>query len=172
MMPINGIAAWVNTTSTSLPINGLAPGTTYALTVHAVNAGGAGPNTSIAFSTLYSDTPVVTSGTNGNGSYGFNTVQGFGSMSPTKTSNGYTYYRFSDQAPIGSGKYNGAGLAIEGFTSDPGQGWLISATVAGTTETGAGAVNYTYISGTATWQWTNGPIFPGTGTYPSTIIHH
>ena len=59
-----------------------------------------------------------------------------------------------------------------GFASDPGQGWLISASVDGNTETGASAKSYTFSAGLASWSWKNGPIMPQSGTYTCTIIHY
>jgi len=125
-------------------------------------------------STLYTDTPVMTAGNNDDGSEGFSTARGFGSMSPDTTSNGFTYTSFADLAPVGSGKYNKTTFAVEGFTSDPGQGWLVSASINGETETSASASNYVFTAstGTATWVWTNGPILPSSGTYTCTIIHY
>ena len=99
--------------------------------------------------------------------------RGVRSISPTTTSNGYTYTQLYDAAPVGSGVYSRTIFAVSGFTSDPGQGWLVSASVAGSTETGASAgYNYNATTGVGTWQWSNGPIFPSTIPYTCTIIHY
>ena len=170
---LNGGASWTSTgAALSASLTGLSSGTTYTILVNAVNAGGAGPSSSAAFTTIYVDYPVMTAGNNESGSEGFNVTRGFGSMSPTTTSNGYTYNSFADLAPVGSGKYNETTFVVTGFASDPGQGWLVSAGVDGNTETGASASNYVFASGKASWVWTNGPDLPASGTYTCTIIHH
>jgi YD repeat-containing protein len=170
---LNGGASWTNVgTATITNVAGLSSGTTYTVLVHAVNVGGTGPATSAQFTTIYVDTPVMTAGNNQSGSEGFSTNRGFGSMSPATTSNGITYKSFADLAPVGSGKYNETAFSVSGLTSDPGKGWLVSASVNGFTETGASASNYIFNAGIATWVWTNGPGLPDSGTYTCTIIHY
>jgi pseudomonalisin/xanthomonalisin len=117
------------------------------------------------------DSPVMTEFTNGNGVNGFSLSLGEGSMSPGTTSNGYTYQQFRDTAVVSTGVYKQTLFQVSGFTSDPGQAWLISAAADGTTRLGASAA-YSYLSGTATWQWTTGPMFNGFGTTTCTIAHH
>lgn len=172
---LNGGATWVSTTATSVALTGLASGTNYTVLVHAVNAGGAGPNSSATFLTLYADTPAVTIGNISPGySRGFEAAANFGSISPTTTSNGDKYYSFYDAIPILTGVYKGTFFAITGLSADPGQGWLISAGINGSTLPGNTAI-YTYSGGTATWDWnteeSSSPIFPTSGTYTATIIH-
>ena len=170
---LNGQTFWnpINGTGTSTTLTGLASGTTYTVQIVAANLAGFGAPSSATFTTLYEDTPVMTAGNNDDGSEGFNVTRGFGSMSPATTSNGYTYNSFADLAPVGSGKYNETTFVVTGFAADPGQGWLISASVNGETETGASAGNYVFSAGKASWVWTNGPLLPSSGTYTCTIIH-
>jgi hypothetical protein len=123
----------------------------------------------------YLDTPVMTiGGVPGGG--GFSTVApglpAAGSMSPTTTANGYTYTDFYTRSPPRSGQINGF-FSVSGFTSDPGQGWLISASVSGygTIVTGSQA-QYSYSNGTANWTNTGGAApLPNSGTATCLVAH-
>jgi subtilase family serine protease len=95
---------------------------------------------------------------------------GEGSMSPAKTTNGYTYAAFADLiAP--RGPYINTYLSVSGFASDPGATWLASATAQGATLMGSKAT-YSYSAGTAKWKWilAHG-IFDGVGTTNCWIAH-
>ena len=136
----------------------------------AIDCGTSGPGP-------YSDSPTMTMGYLGNGSdhyFGFQT--GAGSMSPATTVNGKTYRDFMDHYVCDpfTGCYPGfASITLSGFTSDPGIGWLISATATGTTKMGNTA-GYSYNSslGTATWVWYGESFgFGGGGTTTVTIVH-
>ena len=167
------------TTSTSISDDAVVPGTSYIYTVSAQdNSGQVSPAASVSPSaTPFSDTPVMTEGewdNDGTGNYlddGFESGFG-GSMAPTTTSNGYTYQAFFDsQYSIQAGEgYKSTQLLISGFTADPGQAWLTSATAPGATLTGS-AATYSYTGGVATWRWTTGPYFGGSGSFTCTIVH-
>ncbi len=107
-------------------LTGLTQGTSYSVQVRAVNLGGAGPaSLSSSFKTPATDTPTmnVAEPTISGFTYiGFENGA-FGSMTPTTTSNGYTYVAFYDRYSL-AGQYAVTEIAISGFTSDPGQGWL------------------------------------------------
>jgi hypothetical protein len=138
-------------------------------------AGGAMP--SIQFAETWSgptDSPTMTEGKYIHYAlgYGVTTYTGFdtsliGSMSPTKTADGLTYYAIFDlQGP----DIAEANVVLSGFTSDPGQGWLGSVTALGVTKTAASAT-YSYSSGEATWTWPTKFGFTGTGTTTVQITH-
>ena len=128
------------------------------------------------------DVPVVTAGT---GAINLNEV-GFcattagcqwgaaGSIGQSATADGYTFQAFVDLP--GTAKqgltYFRTGLSLSGFSSDPGQNWLVSATVNGVTFTGSAARSYTYTNGQAWWYWGTGPAFQGkTSPSTATILH-
>jgi hypothetical protein len=121
------------------------------------------------------DNPVMTeAGFPGQpGRVGFNLSLSEGSMSPATTSNGYTYQKFLDRYTAPNGVYSATVFAVSGFTSDPGSGWLVSASAEGVTYFGTQAATYTYASGSASWSW-NGPnAFSGWPTQTTcTILHN
>lgn len=126
----------------------------------------------------YLDTPVMTIGGIPGGG-GFSTASSVlsglpsaGSMSPSTTANGYTYVNFYTRSPPRSGQINGF-FEVSGFTSDPGQGWLISASAPalGVKITGSVA-QYSYANGAATWTLDGGASpFPSSGTVTCLIAH-
>jgi YD repeat-containing protein len=167
---------WINVgTALSAGLSGLSASTTYTVQVVATNSSGNGPASSASFTTssTYSDTPTMTEGnTTPTGTGGFLSGS-FGSMSPATTTNGYTYTSLYDKWAGGMAQtYSFSAFSVAGFSADPGQGWLTSATAQGVTFTGASAT-YSYASGTATWTWTplNGFGFNGTGTTVCIIVH-
>ena len=168
----NGGSTWNSAgTALSASLTGLPGGSTISVQVKAVNAGGVGPSSSTSFATDYSDTPSIVIGNISPGySTGFNTPNAYGSMTPTTTSDGYKYYGFYDAIPILTGTYKGTYFMASGFSADPGQAWLYSASIAGSTRVGASAI-YSYSGGIASWEWTTGAIFPASGTYTATIVH-
>jgi fibronectin type 3 domain-containing protein len=175
---LNG-GAWVNVGDVlATGLTGLTAGTSYTIAVHALDAAGnIGPAATVTFSTpLIIDSSVMTEGAVTSGS-GFEAGI-TGSMSVTKTSNGYTYKTFFDNyvpGAHGSGRYTGTTFAVSGFATDPGIAWLSSAAAAGVSFTEATAT-YAYSAGTATWNWAatvhpGGVFYPGTGTAACTITH-
>jgi hypothetical protein len=97
-----------------------------------------------------------------------------GSISPTTTSNGYTYQGLFDRILFAHGSgYQDTTFALSGFSADPQRAWLTSVSCAGVTLAGSSAT-YSYASGTATWKWTTGPLWdPSTlGTTQSCSIVH
>jgi len=175
---LNG-GAWVNVGDVlATGLTGLTAGTSYTIAVHALDAAGnIGPAATVTFSTpLIIDSSVMTEGAVTSGS-GFEAGI-TGSMSVTKTSNGYAYKTFFDNyvpGAHGSGRYTGATFAVSGFATDPGIAWLSSAAAAGVSFTEATAT-YAYSAGTATWNWAatvhpGGVFYPGTGTAACTITH-
>lgn len=118
------------------------------------------------------DTPTITKGGDALSNQGFS-YGSYGSISPTKTAEGYQYLGFFDiyrQGKIGA--CTNTRLVIGGFTSNPGQSWLVSAGVNGVSWK-ASQGNYTYSSGQATWTFPCGPAFIGkTSPAQATIIHN
>jgi len=113
------------------------------------------------------DGAIVVGGYVGYEGYG----SGFGSLSPAGSlTGGMTLGSFDD---ITGGSGSTGEVSVTGFSSDPGQGWLWSATALGVTRLGSSATTYQYSSGTATW------IFPGWGfnnmtvgtTTAATVVH-
>ena len=128
--------------------------------------------------------PVITAGAKSNGASG-NEV-GFclsstacqwgavGSSSESVTVDGYTFQAFADlPGPAkGGATYLRTVVSFSGFSSDPGQSWLVAAKVNGLTFTGPTAKSYTYSNGQAWWYWQTGPAFQGrTGPVNCTIAH-
>lgn len=93
-------------------------------------------------------------------------------ISPAKTTDGYTIAKFCDAITAKAG-YLHTTLQISGFSSNPGQNWLVSAGTTAITWQGSQAVQFSYLNGTATWDFgTGGPAFYG---HPqpahATIVH-
>lgn len=121
------------------------------------------------------DTPTITRGGAPLYPQGFSngTNYGtFGSISPTKTADGYQYIGFFDIYREGKiGACTGTQLKIGGFASDPGQSWLISAGVNGVSFEGTSG-NYSYSNGQATWTFSCGPAFINKPSpAQATIVH-
>jgi hypothetical protein len=72
-----------------------------------------------------------------------------GVMSPLTIAPGLNFLEFDDIGPQGL-------VAVTGFTSDPGQAWLVSATALSQTRTGSAAASYYYTSSTGTGNWSVG----------------
>jgi YD repeat-containing protein len=165
---------WINNgTTQSVNLSGLTGATNYTLQVLATNSGGNGPASSGSFTTNpYTDTPVMTQGSNMATENGFNTLGAdpIGSMSPATTTNGYTYQQFMDKFKASNGAYQNTLFSVSGFSADPGQGWLTSAGCNVTTQTGSTAT-YSYSAGMATWNWTTGKSFGQSGNVNCTIVH-
>ena len=164
--------------STSAPTCISNEGTTGETNNHTLGSctAASGTTPSIQFTESWSgttDSSTMTEGTRyilGGGQ--ITTYKGFGtafigSMSPAKMSDGLTYYSFFDLK--GTGVAEGV-VALSGFTSDPGQGWLGSATAVGVTKT-APSATYSYSSGVATWTWATEFGFTGSGTTAVKITH-
>lgn len=121
------------------------------------------------------DTPTIVTGGATFGPEGFSngtTYGTFGSISRAKTADGYQYVGFFDTYQNGKvGACTHTILEVSGFSSDPGQSWLVSAADNGVTFTGS-AARYSYSSGKSTWSWHCGPAFYNKPS-PSqaTIIH-
>ena len=102
----------------------------------------------------------------------------YGSISPTTTVEGLTYVLFADipADPKKGDPYQRTGFSVSGFASDPGQGWLVSASCNGVTYNGATARNYSFSNGHAGWSWSRldgaQPAFQGrSGATQCTIYH-
>jgi len=92
----------------------------------------------------------------------------YGSISPTTMADGYTYQGIYDvDAP---GGVESSVFILTGLSEDPGQGWLGSVTALGVTKTGATST-YEYLSGQATWSWSNDFGFTGGGTAAVKVTH-
>ena len=89
-------------------------------------------------------------------------------FSPTTLTGGKTYAGWYE---IDTG---GAHFGYFSITTspDPGQSWLISASILGVTRTGASAISYSYSGSTATWQWSGAWGFPsGANPATGTVVH-
>ena len=160
--------AWISVgTALTVNLTGLAPGTSYTVQVKAVNASGSGAASAAAFTTLLttdSTTMTIAIVNTGFGlDAGFN--QGsYGSMSPTSMVDGKSYSQWWDSSV-------GSTFALSGFTSNPGQSFLISATCLSVTKTGASAT-YSYANGIATWVWSSLFGFNSTHTTATCSVVH
>lgn len=174
---LNGGSSWTSVgASLSVNLSGLATVTTYTVLVHALNASGTGAASSASFTTLpvtdnatlsedkYKTGLIVQDGYYKGNPFG---VNGTGSISPTTLTGGVlAYSQFGDQVS------SGAQLSISGFTSDPGVGWLLSATGPSATLQGS-AASYSYASGVANWVWFSSYFgFTGVGRVAVQVVHH
>ena len=95
--------------------------------------------------------------------------------SPATTSNGKTYQSFNETVTCVWGPCGApyAQVSISGFTSNPGQGWLVSATALGVTKFGnAASFVYAPSTGTASWGWHSLFGFGTSGTTTVAIVHN
>jgi hypothetical protein len=97
----------------------------------------------------------------------------FGSLASAAVTGGRTCISVYDSRDTGSPEYS-AVLRISGFSTDPSRGYLYDVTANSTTKTEATVSTYTYISGTAIWEWTDTTTavlfgFLTSGTTPLTI---
>jgi hypothetical protein len=107
---------------------------------------------------------------------------GAGSYSPTGLTGGKTVVNLFDYNVIGtsvcttmSAIYtHNSTFRVSGFSIDPGQAWLTSATCNGIAKTGVSASSFSYSSGTATWTWSSDFNFISisSGTNVSCTISH
>lgn len=98
----------------------------------------------------------------------------YGSVSPTVTSNGYSYQQIVNNAAFvrkGFSTPASSQISVGGLSADPGQSWLTSVGALGVTTTGATATKYTYSGGVATWEWDNTPWGIQSGTVQVSITH-
>lgn len=165
--------AWVSAGNVlSYPLSGLAAVTSYTFAVRAHDAAGnIGPASSSSFTTTWiTDNSTIVQGSN---VIDFGFVAGtVGSMSPTTTSTGYTYTALYDWHLKATGLYTRTYFSVSGFASDPTQSWLIGVDCGFLNPAnGSNASTYSFVSGVATWSWTNGPDFSGSGTFACVIKH-
>jgi YD repeat-containing protein len=163
-------------TDTTAPL-----GATCSYTVAAYDGAGnfSGASNAATVTIIATDTATLTQGIGyvpGHYYLGFNTVTAvgagtFGSLSPSVLTGGKTVVQFLDTSQsVFNYVIRGGAVSVSGFSADPGQSWLISATALGVTFNGSSAV-YTYSGGSASWSW--GPFgFTGKGTGSVTIVHH
>lgn len=150
----SGTADWVWGTSTAWALTN---GSNYSCTV-------------VYNVPFYSSSLSVTAGSNvvsGNGDIGY--ISGsIGSISGAALPGGYTIIWAVDTES--GGTVTSATVEVDGFSSDPGKGWLGTVTFNGATLY-ASAANETYGSGTATWTWStsSGWGFVDSDTYPGVV---
>ena len=157
-------------TSGSYVSTGLSPGTSYTYSMYSYDIA----NDTSVVSTVtsrtagYNDAGTMTEGGISSGPVNilgfFQGTINYGSYTPTALTGGKTLIDFVDTDSNGT-------VEVSGFTSDPGAGWLLSATGRGTTKLGS-AATYSYSAGTATWQWTNSPFGFQTSGTTSCIVSH
>ena len=111
---------------------------------------------------------------------GYNPGASFGSYSPTGLAGGETVETIIDSISLSyPGCPDYSELAVSGFSSNPGVGWLTSITCNGVTNP-ASSATYAYLGGgQATWQWStlfnmtfNGTGGLLTGNVSCTIVHN
>ncbi len=160
---LNGGSSWTSVgNALSASLSGLTRATGYTMLVQAGDAAGHwGPSSSGGFTTAtyYTDYFTMSAGTVGDGTNspvqsGYQ-ASAFGSLTPTTTVDGKTiaayfiaYQLFFDGANWTSTEWTF--LQINGFSGNPGQGWLQSITGAGT---GASATLFGCNGGVCVWQW-------------------
>ena len=83
---------------------------------------------------------------------GYVSVFSIGSYSPTGLTGGKTVDSVADELATCTPTISISFLAIDGFSANPGQSWLTSATCNGVTNNGS-AATYSYSSGIAQWVW-------------------
>ena len=83
--------------------------------------------------------------------FGFSSITGTGSYSPTGLTGGDTVAIVEDVLPASCIR-NFSALSVSGFSSNPGGSWLVSITCNGKEAVGTSA-SYSYTSGVASWQW-------------------
>lgn len=95
-----------------------------------------------------------------------------GSYSPTSLTGGRSVSVFEDYGScVGSScPSTNARVDVTGFSTDPGAGWLASASANGVGKTGLSAT-YGYSAGRATWVWASTFGFSGSGTTPVSLTH-
>ena len=173
--------AWQNIGAvTSFNLTGLAFGTQYTFSVRAYDAAGNyGQPASSSFRTAgFIDTLQMTQGEGVSYlppytyiyCYGYDSGSDcsspFGSLSPEILSGGKTVTMFDDASDAQSI------VNVSGFSSDPGQGWLISASATGVTLNGS-AATYGYSNGTASWHWFgSGFNFAASGPTTVSLTHY
>jgi chitodextrinase len=156
--------------------SGLVAGTTYYYQVAAYdNAGNVSALSAAGYVTTptgITDSPQLTVGVQGEGGISFEgfSLGAYGSITPGKTSTGFTYQAFADKYATSQPGYVSTIFSMSGFTSDPGQAWLTLAVAEGHAFSGNTA-SYFYSAGIASWTWTTGPAFTSGGTVPCTVVH-
>lgn len=149
---------------------GLSPGTSYTYSMYSYDT----DNDTSLVSTVtastagHNDAGTMTEGGISSGPINiigfFHGTINYGSYTPTALTGGKTLIDFVDADSNGT-------VEVSGFTSDPGAGWLLSATGRGVTKQASAAV-YSYSAGTATWEWTNSVFgFQTSGTTSCIITH-
>jgi chitodextrinase len=171
---INGGASWSFVAATlqtmTVPLTGLAAGTTYTAIVQAGDAAGNwSASASSTFTTLVGGTDTFVLGVGQ-----ISQVLGYqsasvgtpiGSLTPTTTSDGKTIvsiissYDTETFEPFGY-------FQVQGFSSDPGAAWLQSLQV-GSVLSGLTAT-YTYSGGTALWWWNE---YVSLDSGPIAVVH-
>jgi chitodextrinase len=176
----NGSTLFVqsDTTSAGATQTGLSANTTYSYSLYAYDtAGDVSAASTVNVTTGGAESATLTAGFVYYGAEGTGvgfalSAPSFGSISPTTLRNGIqSYYYFTDT--IG-GNLPGGGVAISGFSADPGSGWLISATAGAITRQGTAAA-YIYSNGVAQWFWggaSNQFGLPSSGTVSVSLVHH
>jgi chitodextrinase len=177
--------AWVDVGySFGLTLSGLTASTTYSMDVQARDAAGNwGPSVTNSFTTTsssFTDVGTMTIGRRGNNALQLN-EDGFrsspspilGSYAPTALTGGKTLLAFFEWVDYWPGNPQYTRISVSGFSSDPGQSWLISAAAGVSIVYGSQAsATYSYFGGVATWDWPIALFLGGTGTMTqATIVH-
>jgi hypothetical protein len=105
---------------------------------------------------------------------GFSIGQGYGSVSPATTVDGYPYQTVQTVAAICTPKACTSGstdFSVGGLTANPGQAWLTSVAFPSGTLSGASA-RFVYSSGVATWNWQGTQVALTVGSQATVSVVH
>ncbi len=91
-----------------------------------------------------------------------------GQLSPATLTGGKTA---ADAYDLCFGTCIESSVVVKGFSSDPGQSWLHSATANGVTQNGSSA-QYSFSAGAATWLWSTPFGLPASGSLPLRLDHN
>jgi YD repeat-containing protein len=177
----NVITSWTtNGNTVSITLAGLSQSTPYTMIVEAGDAAGnwSGGSGSGSFTTAGPITDTFSFGAGGwqTGTYPNLTVytgyiQGsYGTITPGTTSNGKTIQILDSSYNVSTG-VSWTALAVTGFSSNPGAGWLTSIAMpaTGVTLTGATAI-FSYSAGVGVWEWQIA--YGDLGGATVTIVHY
>lgn len=132
---------------------------------------------SSGYTTIYNGTVTIFNYNPGGGvTYrGYDAGIGFGGVSPTTVTTGYTVNSIYDYRDTSGGSYS-CNFSLSGFGgTDPGQSYIYSVTVNGVTKLSSTATFYVMFGGVAYWQWESASTanlwgIPTSGTVSAVVL--